>query len=428
VPVSVQIGPRAAPWIAWAAFAITVVAGAVSVVLAALGSGVKVPSSFEGSTEVGPTVVNAILFALLAGTGALIASRSRGNLIGWILCLTPIALAGTTVIEAFYVYGRYVDPDALPEGRGLIWLANWAWIVGYVPLVTLVLLLFPDGRLASPGWRSVAWLALGTAMILILGYAFAPGPIVDYPVVANPLGIPGALGSIFREMQDVGLPLLAIAAAASAAALVIRFRGASGEQRQQLRWVAVAGAAAIFFWLAGVLLQTLLSTGGMIVSLGLMLLPIAIAIAILRYRLYDLDVVVNRTVVYGALTATLGAFYLGSVLLLQLVLHGLTGAPNLAIAASTLAAAAMFQPLRRRIQVAVDRRFYRRKYDAQRTLAAFGARLRREVDIDALRAELTGVVDETMRPAHVSLYLRAPGAKPAPVARRPGAEIGIGAR
>jgi hypothetical protein len=424
--VTARLGPRATSWLAWSAFASTLVACAATVVFAILNAGADLPSDFENSADVATNVANAAVFLVFAGTGALIASRDQRNLIGWILCLAPIALAGATAVEALYAYGRYVEPGALPDGRWLIWVANWIWVLGFVPIVSLVLLLFPDGHLASRRWRPVAWLAIATGAMGVLGYAFAPGPLEDYPVVSNPVGIEGGLGSVLDAMKTIGLPLLVLAAILSATSLVLRFRRSHGEERQQLRWVAYAGAVAILLWIVGAALQAVFSEGSIVVSLGLMLFPIGIAVAVLKYRLYDLDVVINRTLVYGALTGALAAFYVGSVLLLGLVLRPFAEKSDLAIAASTLAAAAIFRPLRARIQELVDRRFYRRRYNARHTLDAFVVRLRREVDLDALRSELTGVVAETMSPAHVSLYLRPPA--PAPAGRgEPGSrEVGAG--
>jgi hypothetical protein len=392
---------------AWGALALTLIAVAVMVVFAALSSGVEVPAEFENATDVPSTTVTGLLFCVLGATGAMIVWRGGGNAVGWILLLTPVAMSVTTAVESLYIYGRYAHPGSLPTAAGLIWAVNWLWVMGFVPLVTFTFLLFPDGRLLSPRWRPAAWLAGGALIALVLGYAFAPGPLEDYPVVENPLGVPGVGGAMFEALKGAGIPLMALAAAASATSLVVRFRGSSGEQRQQLRWVAFAGAAAIVLWLAGAALRPVIGTGGAFaVAFGLMLPPVAIAVAVLKYRLYDLDLVINRTLVYGALTATLAGAYVGSVLVLELILRPITAQSNLAIAASTLAVAAAFGPLRRRIQELVDRRFYRHRYDARLTLERFGSRLRDELDLETLRSELAAVVSQTMEPAHVSVWLR----------------------
>jgi hypothetical protein len=214
-----------------------------------------------------------------------------------------------------------------------------------------------------------------------------------------------------------------VAAILSTGSLAVRFRRSRGDEREQLKWVAVAGAVAIAGWMLGAGLASLITWGGLIVSLSIIAFPIAVGIAVLKYRLYDIDVVINRTLVYGSLTATLAALYAGSVLLLELLLAPITSQSDLAIATSTLVAVALFRPLRGRIQAIVDRRFYRQKYDAQRTLEAFGVTLRREIDIDALRVELTGVIANAMNPAHVSLWLREPNG--AGVAEPRGTEAGV---
>jgi hypothetical protein len=398
--------------VAWSAFGLTAVAAVGFVVFGFLSVGTSLPSDFENTTDGANNIANALLFVTLAGSGAFIASRRADSTIGWILCLTPIALAWTTFVESVYVYTRYANPGALPFDNHLIWAANWMWSLGFVPLLTWLLLLFPDGRLVSHRWRPVSWLAALALGAVVLGYALAPGPLEDYSTVQNPFAIGGAAGEVLKVLRSAGLPILVLTSVLSVASLVVRFRRSDAEEREQLKWVAVAGSLAIAGWMIGAGLSSVISWGGLVVSLSITAFPVAIGIAVLKYRLYDIDVVINRTLVYGSLTATLALFYVGSILLLDLILRPITQQSDLAIAASTLAAAALVRPLRRRIQGAVDRRFYRRKYDAQRTLEAFGATLRREIDIDALRSELTAVVGSTMNPAHVSLWLREPNGSP----------------
>jgi len=264
---------------------------------------------------------------------------------------------------------------------------------------TLLLLLFPDGRLPSPRWRPVAWLAAVGILGIGVGEAFAPGTLDNFPA-ENPFGLGGAGGRI-AEALAVCFALIAIAALASVASLVVRLRRSSGDERQQLKWLASGG---VVLALAGPASGA--AGSALPIIIGQVAVAVAVGVGILKYRLYEIDVVINRTLVYGALTATLGVAYLGTVLLLQLTLNPLTDSNSLAVAASTLAVAALFRPARSRIQGAVDRRFYRRKYDAARTLEAFSARLRDEIDLDTLGAELREVVDETMQPTHVSVWLR----------------------
>jgi hypothetical protein len=265
-------------------------------------------------------------------------------------------------------------------------------------------LLFPDGHLLSPRWR---WIARAAAVGIVFGFVgsvLIPGKIPDYPELINPYG----LRSLSDPMQAIGFAALAIALIGSPLSLIQRFRRADADERQQIKWLALAGAVAVVTLVVATAGYDAL--GEVVPNIAILLsvlgLPLATGVAILRYRLYDIDVVINRTLVYGALTATLAATYLGSVLLLQLALEGLTAGSSLAVAVSTLGVAALFRPARARFQATVDRRFYRRKYDAQRTLEAFSARLRDQVDLGMLNSELSSVVRDTLQPAHVSLWLR----------------------
>jgi hypothetical protein len=275
----------------------------------------------------------------------------------------------------------------------------------------LSLLLFPDGHLPSRRWRPVA----AMSAVAILGFVatvLRPGPFdVPFDRVSNALGVPGMREAI-NALNGACWMLTWVALGLGVRALALRLRGARGDERQQLKWVltvsTVVGAVTVvlmgswFIWPENVQWRMAVMGGAFIAF------PLATGVAILRHRLYDIDVVINRALVYGTLTATLAGAYLGGVLVLQLVLRPLTQESSLAIAASTLAVAALFRPARSRIQAVVDRRFYRRKYDAARTHEAFSARLREEVDLDSLAAQLREVVGETMQPAHVSLWLRPP--------------------
>ena len=397
---------RAAP-IAWSAFGLTAVIAVGSIVVGFVDHGTRLPPPDSGEVS-GPGALSfGLMIVAFAALGALVASRRPRNPIGWILVVSPVCLAFTQVARDWYTHTLFADPGSLPLASGLMWAANWAWIPGFMPLLTLLLLLFPDGRPPSRRWRPVGWLA-GLGMgLLIVGYAFAPGALEDYPRVENPLGIDGPFDDVFELFQAVGFPFFALAAIGSMASLVVRFRRSHGVERQQLKWMAAAAALVVAAWCVNAFFDQALKTDiSLILPLALLALPAAAAVAILRYRLYDLGLVVNRTLVYGALTATLAGAYLGLVLVLQLALEPLTSDSGLAIAGSTLAVAALFRPARGRIQELVDRRFYRRRYDAARTVESFSARLRDEVELDALSAELRGVVRDTVQPAHVSLWLR----------------------
>jgi hypothetical protein len=278
-------------------------------------------------------------------------------------------------------------------------------------------LLFPDGRLLSRRWLSVAVLGgIGTLGFVLPGALVDTIPVNEVPGrgIANPVGIEG-LGKI-EELPIVGAVegLFLLAALGAVASVVVRFRRSRGVERQQMKWFAYAivvliGGSVLTGGIADVTGVGWLEGSSFLLSMiGLMCLPIAVGVAILRYRLYEIDLIINRTLVYGPLTATLALVYFGGVATTQLVFRALTDQqqqPQLAVVASTLVIAALFNPLRRRIQSFIDHRFYRQKYDARKTLEAFSARLRNETNLQALSGELTRVVGETMQPAHVSLWL-----------------------
>ncbi len=392
--------------VAWAACGLTLV-----LATARLGLAIADP---ESSSSAGNPLVpgggvpvaafEALVLMLLGVIGAVVASREPRNAVGWVLSAIPISFGLLILGSHTYWSLALGHPDRSGAADLVAWLSSWIWIPAMVLALTLFPLLFPSGRLLTPRWRPVAWVAIAAGPALFVGTAFAPGRFEDYPV-QNPLGAEGALEAPAQVIGGLGFALLIAATFAAAASLVIRFRRSHGEERQQLKWVTAA--VALFAVIFVVPTEQIAGddVGFASLLLGLLLVAGAVAVAILRYRLWDIDVVINRTLVYGALTATLGLAYLGSVLLLQRLLSTLTEGSNLAIAGSTLAVAALFRPARARIQGAVDRRFYRRKYDAGRTLAHFGSRLRDEVALDALSAELIAVVGETMQPAHLSLWL-----------------------
>lgn len=344
-----------------------------------------------------------------ATLGALISSRRPGNVMGWIFLATGI-IGG---VQMFF--GQYANvalaPDGmvLPAGAYAAWLAMLAQNSFPVSIVFLVLL-FPDGMLPSRRWRPVAW-AMGVflAGTLILG-ALRPGPFLEFPSASNPFGIEGAKpsGMILAAGGLAGLACFL----ATMLSLIVRFYFSRGEQRLQLKWFTYAVTVGIS---TPLLLTTLAPevfrvVGPFVWMIGFLSIPVSAAVAILKYRLYDIDRIINRTLVYGVLTVMLVGIYVGGVVALQYAFRAVTGQTSqLVVVLSTLAIAALFSPLRQRIQDAVDRRFYRRKYDAARTLEEFGVRLRDEVDLDELNGDLVSVVRGTMQPAHVSFWLRPPG-------------------
>jgi hypothetical protein len=380
--------------IALGAFAATVAAFVLTVVLNL--------SEIDG--EVPFAAAFAVFVLAFAGVGALVASRHPGNPVGWLMCASGLAYALVGLLDAYASGLREHPPDPLPGSTAAAWASNWGWAVGVGLAATFLLLLFPTGRLPSPRWRPVARLAGVALGVGIPALALAPGPLDDFPI-DNPLGVPGADWIV----GITGLALIA-SAGASIASVFARYRSAATVERQQIKWLLLA-ASLVGATIAALLVLAVLGLGSdemvnAAVTGSISAIPVAMGIAILRHGLFDVDLVINRTLVYAALTATLVAAYVGAVLLLQLALSPLTEDSGLAIAGSTLGVAALVRPLRARIQAAVDRRFYRRRYDAARTLESFGARLRDEVELDSLSGELRAVVAETMQPAHVSLWLR----------------------
>ncbi len=349
--------------------------------------------------DVGQSVFIWALALVFSAVGGLIASRHPGNAMGWIFLGVGVA-TGLGALASSYAE-QWVDGGGGSRALGetAAWYGNLSWVPFILVPCTFLLLLFPDGRLPSRRWRWVAWCAgVGIAGVFVTE---GLGPIDDHPQIANPYGIESPL---LEPLTGLASLVLVIGIVGSCASLILRFRRSSGERRHQIKWLALAGAVAgvtVPVASAGTGLWGTAATN-VASMLGVLSLPLAAGIAILRHRLYDIDVVINRTLVYGGLTATLGGTYLGLVLLIGLAV----GESDVAIAVSTLAVAALFRPARGRIQALVDRRFYRRRYDAARTLESFGGRLREEIDLEALGADLRGVVRDTVQPAHVSLWLR----------------------
>jgi hypothetical protein len=358
-------------------------------------------------------VVAALSFT---GVGALIMARNPANAIGWLFCGVGLA-DGLFLWSGEYArYAMFTRPGSLPGGAITFLLQTMTWLPVATIATVYVPLLFPDGRLPSPRWRPIAWLA--ACGPLLFGVRSAIGPYRDSMMSGfeNPFALPGAQ-AFLAVTGPLQLPLLLFGWVVAVSAVVVRFRRSNGARRQQVKWFAfgtsllVAGyAASVALYLSGLTGRLAFPLHGVLTAAAFACVPVATGIAILRHRLYDIDLLINRTLVYGALTGVLATVYFGGVALLQQAVGLITGraSSQLAIVASTLAIAALFQPLRSRIQGAIDHRFYRRKYDAQRTLAAFGARLRDETDLDRLSADLVATVEETMRPAHVSLWLRPP--------------------
>jgi uncharacterized membrane protein YhdT len=393
---------RTANYLAWGLCALSLTLTILSLLLLILNL------SYPNTDLYEPWLDNTLTAISYAPVGALIASRHPANPVGWLLCLYGFVISLSYFSAEYAIYTLLAQPDSLPAGEALAWVFSWM-----LPLVigfsTLSYLLFPTGRLPSRRWRWTVWLSVAFIVVGVLLGAFSSEPLSDLGPIQNPLGIVG-LADIYSAVLYTTFSVLLVAVISS---VFVRLRRAGGVEHQQIKWFAYAVAANAIAVVLAYVIPGLIETPLWFERVGFALnnivipaIPIAIGIAILRYRLYDIDIIINRTLVYGTLTVLLAGLYEGSIVLLQEAFRTLTGQQSgLAIVASTLLIAALFTPFRRRIQSFIDKRFYRRKYDARRTLEAFSAKLRNETDLDALSEDLVGVVRETMQPAHVSLWL-----------------------
>ena len=353
----------------------------------------------------------AVLTTAFSVVGALIASHRPGNAIGWIFCAVGLFQGLANFGYEYATYALVTRPGSVPFGALASWVGNWTWAPGLGLVLVFLPLLFPDGRPPSRRWWWAGWVGgASVAMITALAAVFLwpeRGPALLTPPTGEEEGPQWVLDVL---VEYVAFPLMLAAGLAALASLLVRFRRARGDERQQIKWFAYAAAITLVwtFLIEGVpdsnpLFEFVTDALGVLVVPSI---PIAAGIAIFRYRLYDIDLLVNRTIVYAALTGTLVAVYVGGVVLLQALFRSLAGGEStLAVVASTLAIAALFGPARRHIQSFIDRRFYRKKYDAARTLDAFARRLRDGADLGALRADLVAVTGETFQPEHVSLWL-----------------------
>ena len=403
------MNPRAAAWLARALWVVAVVLAALMGLFYLLG----LSAWGEVSDRAPPWFVPlmALMLVSFSTVGAVIAARRPENAVGWSFSAISLALGVAFAGQSYADYTLVADPGSLPGGAVAVWLSLWTPVFALVA-ATFFCLLFPDGRPPSHLWRWVSRLALMGGILLVLGLSLAPGTLDErnYPGARNPVGIEGAR-PLLEGIETVGTGLTFVALLLAVVSMIVRFRRSSGVERQQLKWVVYTGSLAaggfVFtFPLSGPFANAVFA----LAFLAFIGVPVAAGVAILRYRLYEVDLLINRTLVYGSLTVTLAAIYVGCVIFLQYVFQAFTGGESqLAIVASTLAIAALFNPLRHRVQAFVDRRFYRSKYDARKTLEAFSARLRDETDLGALNEELLSVVRETLQPEHVSLWLRPAG-------------------
>jgi hypothetical protein len=404
-----RISIRSASWLAWSVCTLSLALTAVSYLVIALNLSLDAPVYFYWLE---PTTI-AIGYSVI---GAIIASRLPKHPIGWMCCAIGLTGAVEHFSSEYAIYALVAHQQALAGGKVMLWLSNWVWIVMF-GLIVYLILLFPNGRLPNSRWRWFAWFSVALTLLAATLMAISPEATLDvlgssgnpHISFSHSLGIEG-LPNLYRPVQTLTLVLGFV----GAASVLVGRRNARGIERQQIKWLLYASA---IFFVGNFLKNTIFSplggvswglwVGYLLVALGGLGGPIAIGIAILRYRLYEIDTLINRTLVYGSLTVALVALYFGGIVVLQRLFVLLTGQQStLAVVASTLLMAALFNPLRRRIQSFIDRRFYRRKYDARKTLEAFSAKLRDETDLQTLNNDLVGVVRETMQPAHVSLWVR----------------------
>jgi hypothetical protein len=406
--------------VAWLAWGLAVALAVADLALLVMTRATPIPRG--GAPRMVTAGWQLLLLVIFATMGALIVARRPTNLIGWSFLAAGVGLAIQAFGTEYAIYTLRTDPGILPGGRWLAWL-RWVSFPPFTWALAALLLLFPTDRLVSPRWRPVAWLVIGWISLITVSNIFAQ---YEEHLGQTPVRLRGSAARLVDTAGLVGWLLNGPVVLAAVACLIVRFRRSRGEERQQLKWLVYAGAILAAGALIAPLLGFLDQAGVVRVApslgtlaaglalLGLTGLPVAAGLAILRYRLYDIDRLINRTLVYGLLTATLGLVYVGAVLLLGQVFGGVTqDPPSWAVAGATLAVAALFQPARRRIQAIVDRRFNRRKYNAAKTVEAFSARLRDEVDLEALTGELLAVVEQTMQPTRASLWLQ-PSAETSP--------------
>jgi hypothetical protein len=407
---------RPTAWLAWSLCALSLTFVIVWALFRFLNS--PTPTGVN-QTPLPLEIWGLLVFVLFTTIGALVASRQPKNTIGWIFCAMGLFFTSSVASGQYAIYAVVSSPDSLPGEGTATWLETFlGGPIIAITMFALLLLVFPNGRPPSHRWRAALWLDLIAAVLLFVG-SFKPGPMETSSLdVANPFGIE-KFGALFNALSYVGLHLALAVTVGGAVSLMVRFRRSRAEERQQIKWFAFAGAIMCAVTATGPFLWSLPpSSPGVtfiwpvLIFSAVSTIPVATGIAILKYRLYDIDRIINRTLVYGSLTVTLAVVYLGSIVVLQtlqkrlfVLITGQAEQSQLAIVVSTLVIAVLFTPLRRRVQSFIDRRFYRSKYDAAKALEAFSAKLREETDLGALSDDLTSVVRETMQPAHVSVWL-----------------------
>jgi hypothetical protein len=396
---------RVAAWLAWALVALSVVLLVGGLVLSRAASSTVADLQFGGETKSASALADLLTLLIFSVVGAVVVSRQPRNTIGWLFCGVGVAVGLNSFAGDYAEFWLVSGFGPRSIGETAAWFSSWLWIL-LVSSPIFLLLLFPDGRPPSPRWRPVAWCATLGITGFSLSLALGAGPLEDFPQIVNPYSVDSPIVGIVGGAAGV----VALGSmVASAVSLIVRLRRAEGEQRQQVKWLAYGGAMVVgTILVGGVITIWSVNVSIVVMNVALLGLPVFTGIAIVKHRLYDIDIVINRTLVYGTLSVTLAALYFSGVAATQAVFGAITNQEQtqLAVVASTLVIAALFNPLRRRIQSFIDRSFYRRKYDVAKTLEGFSMKLRDDTDLEALRGDLVGVVRETMQPAHVSLWLR----------------------
>lgn len=392
---------QGAPWFLWGLVGLTAIAVAMECAVTIQNA------AATGQTGPGQVIGDALILALpisFVSVGAFIVTRHRDNRIGWLMVATGLGYVLGSLTADYPRFDVHTHRSTRPFSTLAAWAGLWDWML-YGMALFYLLLLFPDGKPTGRRWRVVMWAGTAVAVTTSVLSAIQRGPIDNEPI-SNPLGLVPIPDTVLGVLLVIILLFLASAAVSS----VLRFRTSRGDVRQQMKWFTYGGSLAVICVL-GAFATGWSKTGwadgiAILAGASLVALPIFLGVAILRYRLYEIDVLINRTLVYGSVTISLGLVYIGAVLGIQATFRLVAGqGSDLAVAIATLLVAALFNPWRRRLQAFIDRRFYRRKYDAARTMAAFQARLRGDVDLERLGGEVVQVLHETVQPSHVSLWL-----------------------
>ena len=401
-PIAPASSLRTAARLAWSVWALAIALAGLGIVFLALSYSTPIPVRW------GPRGFPAVAALVSSTVGALIVSNRPRHPIGWIFAWFGLLSGAQVLLEEYRVYALLTMGGSLPAGEISAWIANWIWLPAIAPAITLLFLLFPTGRLLSPAWRPVAWLAAIIAAASTLIIAFTPGPFEQFGYLNNPFGIE-ALGSLGRSRSPLAFIPLMATVFACVVSLILRIRRSAGEEREQLKWFVYAAVLVALALPAGFAYHSF-PAGPILLISAMALTQVAVGVAILKYRLYDIDLIINRTLVYGSLTIASATVYFAGVAVLQAGFRAITGQDSpLAVVLSTLTIAALFNPLRGRFQSAIDRRFYRSNYDASRILSAFSAHARDEVEVSRLSASLIEAADQAMQPTTITLWLRDSG-------------------